>query len=134
MSLTKNECKNYSRYKRDGRLTKYYGHPLLRYITHGQIILFFLIKNDSYKAIDLLFPLVKQCPKSVLHILNILKEAEKNKLNIIKKIYDNNTFGLCFHRKKNEKLADWDRLKMSALTTVRLYLNPWIRRITGGVV
>lgn len=105
MSLTKNECKNYSRYKRDGRLTKYYGHPLLRYITHGQIILLCLIKNDSYKAIDLLFPLVKQCPTSVLHILNILKEAEKNKLNIIKKIYDNNTFGLCFHRKKNEKLA-----------------------------
>lgn len=105
MSLTKNECKSFSIYKSDGRLTKYYGHPLLRYITRGQIILLCMTKNDNYKVVNIVFPLVKQCPTSIFHTATILKQAEKSKFHIIKKKYDIDTFGLCFHKKDNKLLA-----------------------------
>lgn len=105
MSLTKNECKNYSIYKSDGRLTKYYGHPLLRYITHTQIILLCMTKSDNYKVVNIVFPLTKQCPTSINHVATILKLAEKSKFHVIKKRYESDTFGLCFHKKENESTA-----------------------------
>ena len=105
MPLTKKECDNFTSFKRDGRLTKYYGHPLLRYVNNAYITLLCIIKSNIYKISNISFPIIRQCPTSVFHIATILKLAEKNKLNVVKKKYDIDSFSLCFHKKENELLA-----------------------------
>jgi hypothetical protein len=102
MFFSKKDCNNYSKYKRDGRLTQYYGHPLLKYITISNIILLCIIKSDLYKTSDITFPLINTSEKSLFYVANIFKLAEKNKLNIVKKRYNKDMFSLCFHKKENE--------------------------------
>lgn len=118
MYLTKKECNDYSKFKRDGRLTQYYGHPLLRYINNSYIILLCLIKNNVYKTINIGFPIYNTSEQSLFYIANIFKLAEKSKLNIVKKRYNKEMFGLCFHKKENEINA-----KLNVYLTVLLFKN-----------
>lgn len=136
MSLTIKECKSYSLFKRDGRFTKYYGHPLLRYLGSAHIALLCMTKNiNNIKVIGIQFPLTRQCPTTLIHIATILKQAEKNKLHIIKRKYDTETVKLTFHRKdavENAKLYVY--LDYIGMTSHYLIKNINLIKLAGFLI
>jgi hypothetical protein len=131
LNISKKECDtNY--YNRDGTLTKFYGHPLRRYLLSNQIELLCIVSGvTKIKFIDIGFPLVNQCNDSLSYISQILKIAEKKKIYSFKYFIEPNSFILYFFKNKvdevNTKLDIY--FTINCINTVKINKREYLKAV-----